>query len=237
MPQSRSTRRDVLTAGLAGAAAVVVAPRLGAQDPKAPAAPAAAPQSGGYVARNYEGLVGMPGFNEALLRNHFKLYEGYVKNLNALNVELDALAKAGKGGSATAAELRRRLGWEFNGMRLHELYFENLGGKEPLRAESKLAQELAKQFGSVDAWAADFKATGGMRGIGWAALVRDGWSNRLYNVWINEHEGGHFGACPILLIMDVFEHAFLVDNASKKADYVEAFFKNLNWAAVEARFG
>ncbi len=88
-----------------------------------------------------------------------------------------------------------------------------------------------------NAKSADFKAVGGMRGIGWAALVRDGWSNRLYNVWINEHEGGHFGACPILLIMDVFEHAFLVDNTSKKADYVEAFFKNVNWAAVENRLG
>ncbi len=239
--KNRSTRRDVLTAGIVGAAAVVAHPKSLAQDAKPPvaAAPAvAAPQGAApYAARNYEGLVGMPGFNEALLRNHFKLYEGYVKNLNSALTELDLLGKAGKAGSATAAELRRRLGWEFNGMRLHELYFENLGGKDVLRAESKLGMELAKQFGSIEAWLADFKAVGGMRGIGWAALVRDGWSNRLYNVWINEHEGGHFGACPILLIMDVFEHAFLVDNTSKKADYIDAFFKNVNWAAAESRFG
>lgn len=232
-----TTRRDVLTAGVVGAAVAALAPALKGQDPVKNPNPAPAAQAAPYAARNYEGLVGMPGFNEALLRNHFKLYEGYVKAVNGLLAELDELAKAGKAGSPAASELRRRLGWEFNGMRLHELYFENLGGKDPLTAESKLGQALVKQWGSVDAWLAEFKATGGQRGIGWAALVKDSWTGRLFNVWINEHDGGHFGACPIVLIMDVFEHAYLVDNASKKADYVDAFVKNAKWAAAEARLG
>jgi superoxide dismutase, Fe-Mn family len=236
MNTNRSTRRQVLGAGVAGVAVAALGTTARAQDDKAPAA-AAAKSDPGYVARNYEGLVGMPGFNEALLRNHFKLYEGYVKNVNAVTAEIDAATKAGKGGAPSTAELRRRLGWEWNGMRLHEIYFENLGGKKPLAADAPLAKALAAQWGSVDAWLADFRATAGMRGIGWAALVKDGWNGRLFNIWIDEHDGGHFGACPILLLMDVFEHAYLVDNASRKADYVDAFLKNVEWDVVGARLG
>ncbi|HYC76278.1 MAG TPA: Fe-Mn family superoxide dismutase [Planctomycetota bacterium] len=188
-----------------------------------------------YVARDYSGLVGMPGFNEALLRNHFKLYEGYVKNVNRILADLEAFRKDDKLATPAAAELRRRLGWEFDGMRLHEIYFDNLGGKEPLRPEGKLGAALVKQWGSIEAWMADFKAVGEMRGIGWAALVQDGWSGRLYNVWIEEHDGGHFAACPVLLLMDVFEHAYLVDNASKKAEYIDAFFRNVDWTTAERR--
>ena len=126
-------------------------------------------------------------------------------------------------------------GWEFNGMRLHELYFGNLGGKAPLSKSGDLARQLTEHFGSFENWEKDFKATGMMRGIGWSILYQDTVSGRLINFWINEHDTGHPAGCNPLLIMDVFEHAFMTDYQTKKADYIEAFVKNINWSAVENR--
>lgn len=189
-----------------------------------------------YTAQNYERLLGTPGFSDALLKNHFTLYEGYVKNTNALAERLDALAKEGKTGPGEYAELRRRFGWEWNGMRLHELYFGNMthGGKAMIEGGA-LIKALAAQWGSVDAWAADFKATGAMRGIGWAILAHDNSSGALMNVWVNEHDVGHLAGATPLLVMDVFEHAFMLDYGLKRADYIEAFAKAIDWGEVEIR--
>jgi Fe-Mn family superoxide dismutase len=127
------------------------------------------------------------------------------------------------------------MGWEFDGMRLHEYYFENLGGKAALNKAGKLSQKLAQEFGSYENWEKDFKGTGAMRGIGWAILYLDNLSGRLINQWINEHDTGHLAGCSPILIMDVFEHAFMLDYGLKRADYIEAFFKNIHWEAVESR--
>jgi Fe-Mn family superoxide dismutase len=188
-----------------------------------------------FAAQNFERLVGTPGFSETMLRNHFKLYEGYVKNTNDLVDKFRAAAKAGQS-SYELAELHRRFGWEFNGMRMHELYFGNMtkAGK-PLDAKSALMKKMNEQFGSFDAWAADFKAVGSARGIGWAVLYLDRATGQLFNVWINEHDVGHLTGGVKLLVMDVFEHAFMTDYGIKKADYIEAFFKAIDWKAVEAR--
>ncbi|HTG81380.1 MAG TPA: superoxide dismutase [Geobacteraceae bacterium] len=188
-----------------------------------------------YTAKDYAGLVGMPGFSETLLKNHFTLYQGYVTNTNKVLETLDQMLKEGKTAVPEFAELKRRLGWEFNGMRLHELYFENLGGKEPLNTGGGLAAKLAESFGSVDAWEKDFRGVGAMRGIGWAVLYQDPASGRLINFWVNEHDTAHPAGCAPILIMDVFEHAFMLDYGLKRADYIEAFFKNVNWKAAEAR--
>ena len=188
-----------------------------------------------YTAKDYVKLVGMPGFSEALLKNHFTLYQGYVTNTNKVLDDLDQLLKEGKTATPEFAELKRRLGWEFNGMRLHEYYFENLGGKAPLDRNGKLAKQLADSFGSLDVWEKDFKGTGAMRGIGWAVLYQDPANGRLINFWINEHDAGHPAGGTPILIMDVFEHAFMLDYGLKRADYIEAFFKNIDWKAVEAR--
>jgi len=121
-------------------------------------------------------------------------------------------------------------------MRLHEYYFENLGGKAPLNRDGKLAKQMQADFGGYESWEKDFKATGTMRGIGWVVLYEDTLQERLFNVWINEHDVSHPAGCNPVLIMDVFEHAFMIDYGLKRADYIEAFFKNLNWTAVESRF-
>ncbi|HWI40005.1 MAG TPA: Fe-Mn family superoxide dismutase [Verrucomicrobiae bacterium] len=188
-----------------------------------------------YEAKNYEKLLGMEGFSEALLKNHFTLYQGYVTNTNKALDTLCKLAGEGQGASPEYAEIKRRLGWEFNGMRLHEFYFENLGGKEPLNRGGKLAKRMEETFGSVEAWEKDFRATGAMRGIGWAILYQDTTNGKLLNFWINEHDAGHPAGCAPILIMDVFEHAFMLDYGTKRADYIEAFFRNVNWQAAEAR--
>ena len=120
-------------------------------------------------------------------------------------------------------------------MRLHELYFENLGEKEPINKEGKLYKKIVEDFGSYENWEKDFKATGTMRGIGWAILYQDSKSGKLINFWINEHDAAHPAGCQPILIMDVFEHAFLTDYGLKRADYIESFFKNINWEEVEKR--
>ena len=188
-----------------------------------------------YQAADYNRILGMEGFSETLLKNHFTLYQGYVTNTNKVLDTLGQLLTGGQTGNPEYAELKRRLGWEFNGMRLHEYYFENLGGKKGIDKGGKLHGKLVESFGSYEAWEKDFRATGAMRGIGWVALYRDIPSGRLINFWINEHDAGHpTGGMPIL-IMDVFEHAFMIDYGLKRADYIEAFFKNINWDAAESR--
>ncbi len=188
-----------------------------------------------YAAKNYAGLIGMTGFSETLLKNHFTLYQGYVTNTNKVLGLLAQALTEGKIAEPQSAELRRRMGFEFDGMRLHEYYFENLGGKTPLDKSGKLAKKLAEAFGSVDNWEKDFRAAGAMRGIGWAILYQDDVTARVINQWINEHETGHFAGCRPVLVMDVFEHAFMLDYQLKRADYIDTFFKNVNWQAVEAR--
>ena len=188
-----------------------------------------------YMAVDYSGLIGMEGFSETLLNNHLTLYQGYVTNCNKLIDLLAAMLKEGKVGTLEYAELKRRMGFEFNGMRLHEYYFSNLGGKQALDRSGRLAKRLVEDFGSYNNWERDFKGTGMMRGIGWAILYQDNVTGRLLNQWVNEHETGHFAGCTPILVMDVFEHTFMTDYGLKKASYIEAFFKNINWNVVEGR--
>jgi len=188
-----------------------------------------------YTAKDYSNLIGIEGFSETLLKNHFTLYQGYVTNTNKLMDLLASMLREGRVGTPEYAELKRRMGFEFNGMRLHEYYFENLSGKAVLDQSGKLGRKLAEDFGSYQDWEKDFKGTGTMRGIGWAILYQDNITGKLINQWINEHETGHAAGCIPILVMDVFEHAFITDYGLKRVDYIEAFFRNINWGVVEGR--
>ena len=189
-----------------------------------------------YTAKKFESLIGTPGFSDTLLTNHFGLYEGYVKNTNALDEKLTVLAKEGKFGTPEYNELKRRFGWEWNGMKLHELYFGNMkNGGVANDSGHALTEKISGTWGSVEDWAKDFKATGSLRGIGWAILAYDREADRLFNVWINEHDVGHLAGATPILIMDVFEHAFMLDYGVKRADYIEAFWKSIDWSVVEQR--
>ncbi|NHV99015.1 MAG: superoxide dismutase [Thaumarchaeota archaeon] len=190
-----------------------------------------------YQPKNFEHLLGLKGFSDQLLKNHFTLYQGYVNNTNRLAEALSLLLKEGKTGTPEYAELKRRFGWEFNGMRLHEYYFGNMvkNGVE-LDKDSQLYKSISQDFGSYEAWEKDFKGTGAMRGIGWVILYYDPYGGRLFNTWVNEHDVGHLSGATPLLIMDVFEHAYMTDYGLKRADYIEAFFKTIDWKTVEERF-
>lgn len=185
-----------------------------------------------YAQKDYTKLIGIKGLSEQLLKNHFKLYEGYVTNTNKL---LELLAKL-EPGTPEYSEIQRRFGWEFNGMRLHELYFENMTkDKKPLN-NSKLAKEINKIYGNYENWEKNFKAVGAMRGIGWAMLVYDKEKNKLFNIWINEHDVGHLVTTIPILIMDVFEHAFMIDYGLNRAEYIKTFFENIDWEEAEKRY-
>lgn len=189
-----------------------------------------------YGPKTYDHLLGTPGFSDQLLKNHFTLYQGYVKNVNVLNEELDALLEQGKVGTPAYAELVRRFGWEFNGMRLHELYFGNMAKTGAALAEGvPLGEELSRAYGTYETWEKDFRAVGAMRGIGWVILYYDPVGRQVFNVWVNEHDTGHLAGCQPLLVLDVFEHAYTLDYGIKKADYIEAFFKAIDWGAVGSR--
>ncbi len=193
-------------------------------------------EKGAYEPKNFDHLLGASGFSDQLLQNHFTLYQGYVTNVNKLAELLAAMAKTGKVETPEYAELKRRFGWEFSGMRLHEYYFGNLakGGKE-LEISGPLYRKLGENFGGYKNWEKDFKAVGGMRGIGWAILYLDPVTSRMFNAWITEHEMGHLAGSIPLLVLDVFEHAYMIDYGLKKADYIEAFFRNLDWRVVANR--
>ena len=188
-----------------------------------------------FQPKDYSYLYGMQGFSDALLKMHFQLYQGYVKNTNLLLARLRELEMQDKDLTLDYGALKRRLGWEFDGMRLHELYFENLGGKEGLDKSSPLYQRIFKDFGSFESWKKSFIATGMMRGIGWVVLYRDPISNRLFNTWINEHDLGHLAGGVPLLVMDVFEHAYITQYGLDKGKYIQAFFDNIQWEKVEKR--
>lgn len=188
-----------------------------------------------YTAKDYSALIGMEGFSDTLLKNHFTLYQGYVTNTNKISDTLAAMLKDGKTALPEYAELKRRFGWEFDGMRLHEYYFENMGGKDALVKTGVLGKMITASFGSYEAWEQDFRATGAMRGIGWVVLYDDVPAGRLFNTWINEHDVGHLAGCQPILVMDVFEHAYMIDYGLKRADYIASFFKNINWKAAESR--
>jgi superoxide dismutase, Fe-Mn family len=190
-----------------------------------------------YEPKNFERLLGMKAFSHRLIKDHMALYQGYVTNTNTLIERLDRLAQAGQSGTPECAELKRRFGWEFNGMKLHEDYFGNLSKNAgALDTHSALHKKLVNEFGSYSHWENDFKATGAYRGIGWAVLYYDPAVSRLFNAWINEHDTGHLFGCVPLLIMDVFEHAFMTDFGLKRAEYIDAFFQSIDWAVVNRRY-
>src|SRR5215510_8314299 len=186
-------------------------------------------------------LSGLKGISDQTLEMPFKLYEGYVKETNSLSEHIASFLKDGRVDQEEMpaySELTRRLGFEYNGMVLHEYYFGNLkkgGGLEPARSSSFIIA-AEQRFGSYETWKADFGGIGKMRGVGWAICYQDPASGRLSNHWITLHEVGNVAGFKPVLVMDVWEHAFLLDyKPSERAKYIEAFFSNIDWDAVERR--
>lgn len=182
-------------------------------------------------------LAGLNGLSDKQIEVHKGLYAGYVRNVNTLNERLGVMTKEGKAGTPDWAEITRRLGFEYDGMILHEYYFGNLkAAASPLPQGGALVQAITQSFGSVEAWMADFRAIASMRGVGWAVLFQDPVTGWLSNHWLSLHQDGVPASFKPILVCDVWEHAFMVDYVpADRAKYIEAFFSNVDWAAVEAR--
>jgi Fe-Mn family superoxide dismutase len=193
-----------------------------------------------FTAKTFPQLKGLkgPGLSDAVLETHFKLYEGYVNRLNKLQELTHELVKAKQAaGNPVFAELSRRMGFEWNGMLLHEYYFANMrpGGSGP-EAQGQLRKAMEESFGSYDNWLTDFRGIASMPGIGWVGLYQDPERGQLSNHWIGMHEENHPAGYKLLMIMDVWEHAFTPDlKANERAKYVDAFFQNIDFDVVEQR--
>ncbi|MBY0539495.1 Fe-Mn family superoxide dismutase [Patescibacteria group bacterium] len=189
-----------------------------------------------YTAQKFT-FNALDGISEKQLDVHIKLYEGYVKFLNTLESVQADLMKDSEKNAYALSEVTRRIGFEWNGMRMHEHYFSQWEGA-PSPIGGKLAEALSAQYGSYDAWLAQFKGVSMMRGIGWAILSYDAKTNRFTNHFVADHELGQLNGLTTILALDMWEHAFMVDYVpAEKAKYVEAFSKNLNGDAITKRYG
>ena len=191
-----------------------------------------------YEAKAHLKPSGLTGISENQISQHWKLYEGYVTNTNTLRTELGTLRKEGQTGTPIYADRRRRFGFEYNGMVLHEFYFGNLKAGAPMLGEkSPLLKALVEQFGSLDLWKEDFLKAGASRSIGWAILYLDPATGALNNHFVQLHEEGNVAGFVPILVMDVWEHAYMVDyGALGRPDYMKAFAENVNWDVVAHRF-
>lgn len=184
-------------------------------------------------------LPELPGLSEKQLSVHIALYEGYVKHVNVLREQIKELEATDKEKFAYAiTETRRRLGFEFNGMRMHEYYFEQLeGGGSALQEESALGQALIEKYGSVEAFIQHFTGVAMGRGIGWSVLYADPLHNTVHTAWVGDHELGQLGGLPIIYALDMWEHAFMVDYIpAEKKNYIGAFLAHTNWSVPMRRF-
>ncbi|MCC6825343.1 MAG: superoxide dismutase [Acidobacteria bacterium] len=195
-----------------------------------------------YTAKTFD-LSDLTGISNETLAMHFKLYEGYVANTNTYNQRIADLIGGGQLDATQVAafsELKRRFGFEYNGMVLHEYYFGNMHkhGTGDAAKDSAFYAAAEKSFGSYDVWKADFNATGKMRGVGWATVYQDPASGAISNHWIDLHETGNVAGFKPILVMDVWEHAWIKDYApADRPKYIEAFFANINWDVVNSRIG
>jgi Fe-Mn family superoxide dismutase len=193
-----------------------------------------------YAPHDFSKVRGLTGISNDQIEEHLKLYEGYVKRTNALTEKLFALASEGKasGADPVYAELTRRLGFEYGGMVNHEYYFANLapGAQAEAPAGSRFRKAIEASFGTYDLWLADFRAIATMPGVGWAMTFQDPGTGWLSNHFVTLHENGLPAGFAPILVMDGWEHAFMRDyKAFERAKYVDAFFKNVSWEALDKR--
>lgn len=190
-----------------------------------------------YTPRSFT-IPHLEGISSQSIEEHLGLYQGYIKNFNAISALLPEYAKDSEKNAHALAELIRRRSFEFDGMRLHELYFAQFeGGAAPLSADSALAKQLELEYHKLEYFVQMFRAIGLMRGPGWALLYWDPEAKQFLTGFSGEQHQGHFATLPIILALDVWEHAFLLDyGAQGKGKYIDAFFKNINWSVIEKRF-
>jgi Fe-Mn family superoxide dismutase len=180
----------------------------------------------------------LEGISEKNIEEHLKLYKGYVTNTNLILNKIYELKTDPEKNAFVLGELQRRFGFEFDGMRNHEYYFSSLsGGKKDIDTNKELYKAITKEWGSYENFLAHFKFVATTRGIGWTILYFDKLTDKLIITWVDEHHLGQLTGLSPVLLLDMWEHAYVYDYpTSEKKKYIEAFFENLNWENVEKNF-
>ncbi len=180
----------------------------------------------------------LKGISTKNIEEHLKLYAGYVNHTNLVLEKIKELSADAEKNMGLLSGLQKRLGFEYNGIRNHEIYFNSLSGKaSALGEDSKLKKAIMTEWESFEKWLTYFKAIATTRGIGWAMLYYDRKEKRLLNAWIDEQHFGQLQDCTLILALDMWEHSFVFDyQPSGKKQYIEDFFENLNWEVIEKNF-
>ena len=180
----------------------------------------------------------LKGISAKSVEEHLKLYAGYVTHSNLVLEKINELSENAEPNMPLLSGLQKRFGFEYNGMRNHEVYFGSLsGGAHNLSEDSELKKKIVEEWGSFDKWLELFKSVATTRGVGWGMLDFDRKENRLLNTWVDEQHLGQLQDCTLILALDMWEHSFVYDfQPSGKKQYIEAFFENLNWSAIEENF-
>ena len=183
-------------------------------------------------------LPELKDISKRTVEEHLKLYAGYVKFSNLIVDKIKEYKQDAEKNAYAINEMQRRFGFEFNGMRNHEYYFKSLeGGAQTLASDSILKKKIEEQFGSFDAWLAEFTTVALTRGIGWAITYYDPQTSKLINTWVDEHDIGQLNGLQTILALDMWEHAFIIDySPADKKKYITAFFENLNWSVIEKNY-
>jgi Fe-Mn family superoxide dismutase len=195
-----------------------------------------------FTVKNYSHLQNIGKISNEAMNMHFKLYEGYVKNTNTL-IEKFEYIKTFDAEYSTKflpewTEMHRRFGWEFNGMRLHELFFDSLTVEVKMlcnELEGEIKNKIIEDFRSIESWKEDFVKICKMRGMGWTMLVQDNNTGKLINTWVNEHDAGMMADVKIILNVDMFEHAYVKDFGTDRVPYIESIFAHIDWEVVSSR--
>lgn len=191
-------------------------------------------------AKNYDALVGgLPGFSPKQIEQHVELYQGYVKKINEIRAEIEKIPYGERVANSNFSfgrysELKRREAVPYNGVYLHEMYFDNLGGsvREP---KADLAGAIEGSFGSQSNWEEDLRACAETATGGWVLLTYDRIDGKLHHNQVWEHSIGIMVNQEHLLALDTWEHAFMIDFGTDKKSYLGAFLKNVNWEVVARR--
>jgi len=181
-----------------------------------------------------QSLFEMDGISRGQIEQHYTLYEGYVKKTNEIRSKLPrADLDTANQSYSELRELKVELSFTLNGVKLHEEYFFNLGGKGG-RPSDKLRTIIERSSGSYEAWEKDLRASG-LVARGWVITAFDFDDNRLYNYIADSHNTyGIWNALPVI-VLDTYEHAYMVDYGVKRAPYIDAFLRNINWDVINAR--
>lgn len=182
-------------------------------------------------------IPALNGISEKTIEEHLGLYAGYVKHVNLIHEKVEELTQDLEKNAFALAEVQRRLGFEFGGMKNHEAYFEQFeDAATELSDETELHKLITQTWGSYEAFLTQFKTTALTRGVGWAMLYFDRNAQRLIMTWIDEQHIGQLTNVEIILGLDMWEHSYMLDHPpSEKKKYIEAFFENLNWDVVAKR--